>query len=519
MDELAAELARMREQARLGGGLEAIKKHHQAGKLTAHERLERLLDPHTFVELDPFMTHRFTEFDMDKRRALGDGVVTGFGKIDGRDVAVYAQDGTFLGGSLGEAHLQKISQTVDLAMKMGIPLVGLNDSGGARIQEGVTSLHTLGELFVRNVLASGVVPQIIAIMGPCAGGAVYSPALGDFVIMVEQTSYMFITGPRVVQTVTHEEISSEALGGARAQSEVSGVAHFSAKDEAECFTLIKHLLSYLPANSLEDPPVVPTTDNPERVDEELNRLVPADPRATYNMHSVIERVFDYGSFLEVQKLFATNVIIGFARLMGQPVGVVANQPQSLAGTLDIDSSDKIARFVRFCDCFNIPLVTFVDVPGYLPGVRQEHGGVIRHGAKVIYAYSEATVPKITIVVRKAYGGAYIAMCSKSLGADIVYAYPTAEIAVMGAEGAVEIMFRRELEQAPPEKQAELAAKMTEEYRSKFANPYVAAARGYVNAVIEPKDTRPNLVKVLSMLNKGKRVLRPDVPKKHDNMPV
>jgi len=487
--------------------------------MTARERLEALLDKGSFVELDAFMTHRFTDFDMDKRKGLGDGVIAGYGLIDGRPVCVYAEDSTFMGGSLGEAHLQKMNKTLDLALKMGVPFVGLNDSGGARIQEGAVSLSTLGELFAKNVEASGVVPQVTAVMGPCAGGAVYSPALEDFVIMVDKTSYMFITGPRVVKTVTGEEVSNDSLGGARVQNMQSGVAHFLASDEREGLGIVKRILSYLPANNMEDPPTLRTEDPPDRVDEELNALIPIDPSKSYNILDVINRVFDLGSFFEVHRLFASNAVVGFARLAGMPVGIVANQPAVMAGVLDINSADKIARFIRFCDCFNLPIITFVDVPGYLPGVTQEHGGIIRHGAKVIYAYSEAEVPKITIVVRKAYGGAYIGMCSKSLGGDVVLAYPTAEIAVMGPEGAVEIIYRRELEKAPPEKRQEVAAQLAEEYRRKFATPYEAAARGYVNAVIEPKETRPELVKALKMLSLGKRVPKPPPPKKHGNMPV
>jgi len=487
--------------------------------MTARERLETLLDAGTLVELDAFMTHRFTDFGMDKRKGLGDGVIAGYGLIDGRPVCVYAEDSTFMGGSLGEAHLQKMSKTLDLALKMGVPFIGLNDSGGARIQEGAVSLSTLGELFAKNVVASGVVPQITAIMGPCAGGAVYSPALEDFVIMVDKTSYMFITGPRVVKTVTGEDVSTDSLGGARVQNTKSGVAHFFASDEREALGLVRRLLGYLPPNNMEDPPTSQVTDPPERADEDLNSLIPVDPNKSYNILDLITRVFDAESFFEVQRLFAPNAVVGFARIAGMPVGIIANQPAVMAGVLDINSADKIARFVRFCDCFNLPIVTFVDVPGYLPGVAQEHGGIIRHGAKVIYAYSEAEVPKVTIVVRKAYGGAYIGMCSKSLGGDVVFAYPTAEIAVMGPEGAVEIIYHREIEAAPPEKRREVAAQLADDYRQKFANPYEAAARGYVNAVIEPKETRPELFKALKMLSLGKRVPKPMPPKKHGNIPL
>lgn len=519
MDELISELHNMRARVMLGGGEKAIEKQHEAGKLTARERLDLLLDKGSFMELDAFVLHRFTDFGMDKKKVLGDGVVTGFGRIDGRLVAVYAQDATFMGGSLGEAHLNKISRLFDMAMKVGVPVIGLNDSGGARIQEGATSLHALGELFVRNVRASGVIPQIIAIMGPCAGGAVYQPALGDFIVMVRKTSYMFITGPRVVKAVMGEEVSFDELGGADIHNTVSGVADFAASSEEEAIKIIKKLLSYLPSNSLEDPPVVRTGDDPNRVDESLNRIVPTDPRKSYDIKEVIKRIFDLGSFFEVKKNFAPNAVVGFARLDGHTVGVIANQPAALAGTLDIDSSDKISRFIRFCDCFNIPIVTFVDVPGYLPGTRQEHGGVIRHGAKVIYAYVEASVPKITIVVRKAYGGAYIAMCSKSLGADVVFAYPTAEIAVMGPEGAVEIIYRKELEGLSTEEREKRVSELVSEYRIKFANPYAAAAYGYINQVIEPKETRPTLVNALRILLRGKRSLAPKLPKKHGNIPL
>ncbi len=487
--------------------------------MTARERLETLLDAGSFVELDSFMMHRFTEFGMDKRKGLGDGVIAGYGLIDGRPVCVYAEDSTFMGGSLGEAHLQKMNRTLDLALKMGVPLVGLNDSGGARIQEGAVSLSTLGEVFAKNVAASGVIPQITAVMGPCAGGAVYSPALEDFIVMVDKTSYMFITGPRVVKTVTGEEVSNDSLGGARVQNTTSGVAHFFAPDEREALGLIKRLLSYLPPNNMEDPPRSKIEDPADRIDEGLNSVVPTEPSKSYNMLELINRVFDKASFFEVHQLFAQNAVVGFARLAGMPVGIVANQPAVMAGVLDINSADKIARFVRFCDCFNLPIVTFVDVPGFLPGTRQEHGGIIRHGAKVIYAYSEADSPKVTVIVRKAYGGAYIGMCSKSLGADVVFAYPTAEVAVMGPEGAVEIIYNRELQSAPPEKRKETAAQLADEYRRKFANPYEAAARGYVSAVIEPKETRPELYKALKMLCLGKRVPKPAPAKKHGNIPL
>jgi acetyl-CoA carboxylase carboxyltransferase component len=518
-NEYRDELQSFREKAKLYGGKDAVDKIHSEGRMTARERIETLVDQGSFVELDAFMTHRFTDFGMDKRRGLGDGVIAGCALVDGRPICVYAEDSTFMGGSLGEAHLQKMSRTLDLSLKMGVPFIGLNDSGGARIQEGAVSLSTLGELFAKNVGASGVVPQITAIMGPCAGGAVYSPALEDFVVMVDKTSYMFITGPRVVKTVTGEDVSTESLGGARIQNTNSGVAHLLASDEKEALELIRTLLGYLPANNMEDPPTAKTNDPPDRLDEELNALIPADPSKSYNILDLIVRVFDRESFLQVHSLFARNAVVGFARLAGMPVGVVANQPAVMAGVLDINSADKIARFVRFCDCFNIPVVTFVDVPGYLPGVAQEHGGIIRHGAKVIYAYSEAEVPKVTVVARKAYGGAYIAMCSKSLGSDVVFAYPTAEIAVMGPEGAVEIVYHRELASAGPEKKQEIAAQLADQYRRKFATPYEAAARGYVNAVIEPRETRPELVKALKMLSLGKKTPKPPPAKKHGNIPL
>ncbi len=518
-EDYLAELQSFREKARLFGGKEAIQKLHQEGRMTARERLDALVDPGSFVELDAFVTHRFTEFGMDKRKGLGDGVIAGYALVNGRPVCAYAEDSTFMGGSLGEAHLQKMGKTLDLALKMGVPFIGLNDSGGARIQEGAISLSTLGELFVRNVIASGVVPQITAIMGPCAGGAVYSPALEDLVVMVDKTSYMFITGPRVVKTVTGEDVSTDSLGGARVQNTKSGAAHFFASDEREAVDLIKRLLSYLPQNNMEDPPCSRTDDPPDRIDENLNALIPTDPSKSYNILDLINRVFDLRSFFEVHQMFAANAVVGFARLDGMPIGLVANQPAVMAGVMDINSSDKIARFVRFCDCFNIPLATFVDVPGYMPGVNQEHNGIIRHGAKVIYAYSEAQVPKVTVVVRKAYGGAYIAMCSKSLGADVVFAYPTAEIAVMGPEGAVEIVYHRELEKASTETRKDLAAQLADEYRRKFANPYEAAARGYVNAVIEPRETRPELFKAFKMLSLGKKVPKPPPAKRHGNIPL
>lgn len=513
------ELNELKEKAKLGGGMEAIEKQHKAGKLTARERIEKLLDPGSFVEVDQFVVHRCYDFDMDKKRVLGDAVVTGYGTINGRTVFVYSQDFTFVGGSLSEMHAKKIAKIQDMALKAGAPLIGLNDSGGARIQEGINSLAGYGEIFYRNVMASGVIPQIIAIMGPCAGGAVYSPALADFIFMVRKTSYMFITGPKVVKAAIGEDVTFETLGGADAHAKLSGVAHFATDNDEECIKLIKQLLTYLPSNNMDDPPILECADPPDRMDEELNEVVPADPKKPYDVHDVINHVFDKGSFFEVHAQFAPNAVVGFARLNGRSVGVVANQPLVYAGCLDIDSSDKIARFVRTCDAFNIPLVTFVDVPGYLPGTKQEHGGVIRHGAKVIYAYSEATVPKLTVIMRKAYGGGYIAMCSRHLGADVVFAWPTAEIAVMGPEGAVEIIHRNELMKAKtPEEVKEITNRLVAEYRNKFANPYIAANMGYVDAVILPKETRPMLIKALDALI-TKREIQPRPPKRHGNIPA
>lgn len=512
------ELKALRERARLGGGPERIASQHKAGKLTAWERLELLLDKGSFVELGRFVRHRATEFGMAEKVAYGDGVVTGLGEIGGRKVAVYAQDFTFMGGSVGEMHAQKIASLIELAMKLGIPVIGLNDSGGARIQEGVDSLKGYGEIFYRNVLASGVVPQIVAIMGPCAGGAVYSPALADFVVMVRKTSYMFITGPRVVKAATGEDVTFEELGGADVHASKSGVAHFVADNEREALDLIRKLLSYLPSNNVEDPPYVDTGDDPYREDETLNSIVPDDPEEPYDVREIIGRVFDRGTFLEVHQHFAPNAVVGFARLGGHVVGVVANQPAYMAGALDINSSDKIARFVEFCDAFNIPIITFEDVPGFLPGTVQEHGGVIRHGAKIIYAYASSTVPKITVVLRKAYGGAYIALGSKHLGADAVYAWPTAEIAVMGPEGAVEVIYRDALEAAKPEEREELVRRFAREYRERIATPYFAASRNYVDDVIMPSETRKVLFQTLSFLL-SKRERKPHPPKKRGVPPV
>lgn len=510
-------LRKIREQSRLGGGKDAIEKRHKKGKLTARERLETLLDPSSFIEFDEFVLHQCVDFDMSNKKVLGDGAVTGIGTIDDRKVAVYAQDGTFMGGSSGIKHCEKISKTIKRAAEMGIPIIGLNESGGARIQEGIDSLHGIGLIFHENVMASGVIPQIAAIVGPCAGGAVYSPALMDFVFMVAGTGFMFITGPRVVMEVTGEEVSLEKLGGAAVHSTRSGQAHFTAQTEEECLTMIKKLLSYLPSNNLEDPPIVYTEDSPDRMDEELNHLIPVDPRKVYSMYEVIDRIFDKDSLLEVHKDYAPNIIVGFARLNNRTVGVIANQPKVHSGCLDIKASDKVSRFIRFCDCFNIALITFQDMPGYLPGVNQEYGGIIRHGAKVIYAYSEAVVPKILVILRKAYGGGYIAMSSKALGADFVFAWPSAEIAVMGPEGAVRIISRREIENAPDP--AEMERKLTAEYRTRFSNPYVGAARGYVNKIIEPNETRPQLIRVLENLLRRRELVKSHFKRKHGNMPV
>ncbi|MDY7077760.1 MAG: acyl-CoA carboxylase subunit beta [Chloroflexota bacterium] len=501
-------------QARLGGGAERVERQHARGKLTARERLDYLLDPGTFYELDEFVTHRATGFGLDERSTLGDSVVTGWGEINGRLVYVFAQDFTVLGGSVGEVHGQKVCKVLDLALENGAPVIGLNDSGGARIQEGVDALAAYGEIFYRNVLASGVIPQISVVMGPCAGGAVYSPALTDFIFMTEGIARMFITGPDVIKAVTHEEVSGEELGGAEVHSQLSGVAHFAAPSAEETFDLVRQLLAYLPSNNAQDPPRIPTTDPPGRIDETLDGLVPEDPMQGYDMREVIRRIVDEGAFLEVQQLFATNLIVGFARMGGDVVGIVAQQPPSLAGVLDSDSSDKGARFIRFCDCFNIPLLTLTDTPGFLPGVAQEHGGIIRHGAKMIYAYAEASVPKISVITRKAYGGAYIVMSSKHLRGDVCLAWPGAEIAVMGPQGAVNVIFRRELKAADgPEV---LREELVHDYREKFANPYVAAARGYLDGVIFPHETRPRVIRALEML-RNKRVQRP--PRKHGNIPL
>ncbi len=496
------------------GGEERIRRQHDAGKLTARERLDVLLDPGAFVELDPFVTTRSREFGLDRVAAPADGVVTGHGTIDGRPVHVFSQDFTVLGGSLGEGHAEKICKVMDLATRTGTPIIGLNDSGGARIQEGVVSLGGYAEIFLRNTLASGVVPQISAIMGPCAGGAVYSPAITDFTIMVRGTAYMFVTGPQVVKAVTHEDVSFEELGGADVHASKSGVAHFVAADDEECLLLIRRLLGFLPSNNLEEPPRRAPADDPGRADAVLDELVPEDPTRPYDMHEVLRHVVDDAEFLEVHAGFARNLIVGFARLHGRPVGVLAQQPAVLAGVLDIDASVKGARFVRFCDAFNLPLVTFVDVPGFLPGVAQEHSGIIRHGAKLLYAYCEATTPKLTVITRKAYGGAYDVMASRHIRGDLNLAWPTAEIAVMGPEGAIDIIFRKELADAPdPDaRRRELVA----EYRAQFATPYIAAGRGYVDDVIAPRETRRRLIAALEVLHR-KRVANPR--RKHGNVPL
>ncbi|MGI6519439.1 MAG: acyl-CoA carboxylase subunit beta [Bacillota bacterium] len=508
------ELKAKREKVIQGGGPKRIERQHASGKLTARERIEQLLDPGSFSELDMFVEHRCQEFGMPEQELPGEGVVTGYGTIGGRKVFIFAQDFTVMGGSLGEMHAKKICKVMDLAVKAGAPVIGINDSGGARIQEGVDALSGYGQIFYRNTIASGVVPQISVIMGPCAGGAVYSPALTDFIFMV-QGANMFITGPQVIKTVTGEEVSADELGGATTHNTVSGVAHFMYDTEDDCFQAIRKLISYLPANNLEDPPAQ-AVENMSEADiiPELRDIVPEESNRAYDMHDVITGFADDGDFFEVHQHYARNIIVGFARLGGRPIGIIANQPQIAAGCLDINASDKAARFIRFCDAFNIPIVNLVDVPGFLPGVNQETGGIIRHGAKLLYAYSEATVPKITLIVRKAYGGAYLAMCSRDLGADVVYAWPGAEIAVMGPDGAANIIFRKDIA-AADDPEAARAEKIAD-YRSKFANPYAAARRGYVDDVIDPAETRRKLMDALDMLS-TKRETRP--PKKHGNIPV
>jgi propionyl-CoA carboxylase beta chain len=504
----------LERRADLGGGEERRRRQHEAGKLTARERIDLLFDPGTFDEVDKLVTHRCRDFGMDLQVIPGDGVIAGVGRVEGRPVYAFAQDFTVFGGSLSETNAAKIVKIMDLALKMGAPIVGLNDSGGARIQEGVLSLGGYADIFLRNTLASGVVPQISAIMGPCAGGAVYSPAITDFNVMVEGTSYMFVTGPDVIRTVTHEDVSKEELGGARTHNETSGVAHFAVAGDRECLQLIRELLGYLPGNNVDEPPRRAAGDPIDREDEALERLVPPSPNQPYDMLDLVQAVADDGEFLEVHRHYARNIIVGFARLGGRSVGIVANQPAHLAGTLDIDASVKAARFVRFCDAFNIPLVTFEDVPGFLPGTRQEYGGIIRHGAKLLFAFAEATVPKLTVITRKAYGGAYCVMSSKHIRTDVNLAWPTAEIAVMGPEGAVNILYKRELESAPDA--ARVRAEKVAEFREKFANPYVSASRGFIDEVIRPRQTRAKLIAALSRLE-TKRDRNP--PKKHGNIPL
>lgn len=512
--DLISELERTRESAQIGGGKTRIQDQHEKGKMTARERILTLLDEGSFQEVDGLMTLRQDVFGLADKKTPGDSVVVGFGKISGRMVGVFSQDFTVMGGSFSEVQGQKIAKVLDLALDAGVPVIGLMDSVGARIQEGVYSLAAYSELFWRNTQASGVIPQISVMLGPCAGGSVYSPGLTDFVIMTRGTSHMFITGPKVIKAVTKEEVDFESLGGASVHSSKSGVAHFAADSEIDALELTRKLLSYLPSNNTEPPPVENPTDDPYRQDQELNSLVPTDSEEAYDMHRVIERVVDKGSFLPVHKDFAPNAIVGFARLHGQAVGIIANQPNTLAGVLDIDSSDKISRFIRFCDAFNFPLITFVDTPGFLPGVKQEHGGIIRHGAKIVYAYSEATVPKIAVIVRKAYGGAYIVLSSKYIRTDLVYAWPTAEIAVMGADGAVDILYSKQLKEAEDIESAR--AKFITEYQDQFSTPYRAAASGHVDEIIIPSETRPRLIAALELLKNKQGESR---PKKHGNMPL
>jgi propionyl-CoA carboxylase beta subunit len=508
LDDKFKRFADLNKSAELGGGEERIEKHHKDGKLTARERINLLLDPESFVELDKLVTHRTYEFGMQENKFLGDGVVTGYGKIDGRLIYVYAQDFTVFGGSLSRANADKIVKVTKMAMQNGAPIIGLNDSGGARIQEGVQSLGGYADIFYLNVMGSGVIPQISAILGPCAGGAVYSPAMTDFIMMVNDTSYMFVTGPDVIKTVTHEDVTKEDLGGAMTHNAKSGVAHLMADDDEQAMMMLRELISFLPSNNMEDPPVQPCTDNIQRADEKMQSIVPADPNKPYDIKDLITTVVDDHNFFEIMPFYAKNIVTGFARMGGRPIGVIANQPNFLAGVLDIDASTKAARFVRFCDSFNIPLVTFVDVPGFLPGTDQELGGIIKHGAKLLYAYAEATVPKITVITRKAYGGAYDVMSSKHIGGDINYAYPTAEIAVMGPEGAINILYRNKSDE---EKKVEL-----ENYREKFASPYKAAELGYIDEIIYPKETRYKVIRAIEMLqNKSKS----NPPKKHGNIPL
>ncbi len=507
-------LKKMQQEALEGGGEKRIKEQHEKGKLTARERIEALLDEGSFNEIGTFVTHKCTHFGMEKKRYLGDGVVTGYGTVNGRLVYVFAQDFTIIGGTLGHAFAEKICRLMETAMRNGAPLIGLADSGGARIQEGVESLAGYADIFLRNTLASGVIPQISVILGPCAGGAVYSPALTDFIFMVDKISYMFITGPQVIKATTFEEVTQEDLGGPGPHSTRSGVCHFALPDETSCFQMVRELLGFLPQNNLEDPPLAPTGDSPSRMEDSLNAIIPDNPKESYDMLKVIQAVVDDGRFLEVHAAYAPNIIVGFARLGGKSVGIVANQPKAQAGCLDINASKKGARFVRFCDAFNIPIITFEDVPGFLPGTAQEYGGIIVHGAKLIYAYCEATVPRITVITRKAYGGAYCVMSSKHTRCDINYAWPSAEIAVMGPEGAVNIVFRKELGEG--NNQEETRKRLVEEYRDKFASPYIAAQMGYVDEVIEPRETRSKLIRALEML-RHKRDTNP--PKKHGNIPL
>jgi propionyl-CoA carboxylase beta chain len=514
LEQKVAELTKRNQLAEDGGGAKRRERQHTEGKMSARERIEFLLDEGTFEETDKLVTHRSNDFGMAEQKIYGDGFVTGYGRIEGRLVYVFAQDFTVFGGSLSEANAGKIVKIMDLAAKMGAPLIGLNDSGGARIQEGVMSLAGYADIFLRNTLYSGVVPQISAIMGPCAGGAVYSPAITDFVLMVDQTSYMFITGPDVIKTVTHEEVTKDQLGGATTHNETSGVAHFLAHDDAECLSMVRELLSFVPSNNLDDPPRKACSDPIDRADAALDKIIPDQSNQPYDIKDVIHAVVDDAYFFEVQEHYAKNIVVGFARLDGRSVGIVANQPAVLAGTLDINASVKGARFVRFCDCFNIPLVTFEDVPGFLPGTAQEYGGIIKHGAKLLYAYAEATVPKVTVITRKAYGGAYCVMASKHIRTDVNYAWPMAEIAVMGPEGAVDIVYKRELDAA--EDRQKVRGEKIDEFRDRFANPYVAAERGYVDAVIQPRETRKKLIQALAMLE-TKRDKNP--PKKHGNIPL
>jgi propionyl-CoA carboxylase beta chain len=509
LDESYHQLEDKNRQAELGGGIDKIEKQHKAGRMTARERILALLDPNTFAEFDKLVTHRCKDFGMEKNKVYGDGMVTGYGKIDGRLVFVFAQDFTVFGGTMSRANADKVIKVMDTAMKVGAPVIGLNDSGGARIQEGVESLAGYADIFYRNVMSSGVIPQISAILGPCAGGAVYSPAMTDFILMVKETSYMFVTGPEVIKTVTHEEVTMDELGGAMTHNSKSGVAHFAAENDEQALMMIRELMSFLPSNNMEDPPTQPCTDDIMRQDEILQTIIPADPNKPYDMKEIINAVIDNRNFFEVMPYYAQNIITGFARLAGKPVGIVANQPAYLAGVLDINSAIKGARFVRFCDCFNIPLVTFEDVPGFLPGTNQEFNGIIKHGAKLLYAFCEATVPKITVITRKAYGGAYCVMSSKHIGGDVNYVYPTGEIAVMGPEGAVNILYKGKLSE---DKRTEAV----EDYRSTFASPYKAAELGYIDEIIYPKETRFKLIQALELTqNKSKT----NPPKKHGNIPL